>query len=107
LASHLSPPSFGVKAYEVGANNGLAAPDNIPPTSRLEPTGQPSSPSKFEPEEYRNAKKQLKRAVLEFYRGVEYLHNYRVRTRIITQQDRNSWLLDPELDWIPKSVEEV
>lgn len=78
LASHLSPPSFGGKAYEVGANNGLAAPDNIPPTSRLEPTGQPSSPSKFEPEEYRNAKKQLKRAVLEFYRGVEYLHNYRI-----------------------------
>ncbi|KAI0760362.1 SPX domain-containing protein [Fomes fomentarius] len=33
---------------------------------------------KYDPEEYQHAKKQLKKAVLECYRGLEVLNNYRV-----------------------------
>jgi hypothetical protein len=84
LAAHLSPPPFGWKAHEEGAHNGLTAPDgDAPSTSRHGPSRQPSPQPKFDPEDYQNAKKKLKRAVLEFYRGVEYLHNYRVRSRFV------------------------
>jgi hypothetical protein len=33
----------------------------------------------LDPEEYHHARKKLQRAVLEFYRGLELLNNYRVR----------------------------
>ncbi|TFY63335.1 hypothetical protein EVG20_g6362 [Dentipellis fragilis] len=40
--------------------------------------GSASPRQKFDPEDYQYARKKLKQAVLEFYRGLEVLNNYRI-----------------------------
>ncbi|KAI0052146.1 hypothetical protein FA95DRAFT_59195 [Auriscalpium vulgare] len=44
------------------------------------PKEKPGPRKVYNPEEYHHARKTLKRAVLEHYRGLEVLNNYRVRT---------------------------
>ncbi|KAI0701367.1 SPX domain-containing protein [Cytidiella melzeri] len=46
-------------------------------TNKLGPQTHPNGASKYDPDEYVHAKKSLKKAVLECYRGLEVLENYR------------------------------
>ncbi|KAH7923429.1 SPX-domain-containing protein [Leucogyrophana mollusca] len=48
---------------------GTATPRHIPGAS---------TPPKHDPQEYQHAKKKLKKAVVEYYRGLEVLNNYRI-----------------------------
>ncbi|CCA74266.1 related to putative phosphate transporter 1 [Serendipita indica DSM 11827] len=79
LAAQLSPPQF----LKPAPKDVLGAGDHNPlaPSSSRQPgisrSGSPN-PNHLDPDEYHNAKKKLKKAVLEFYRGIEYLHNYRI-----------------------------
>lgn len=61
---HLSPPTFKLHGEVHGVNDGASTSRSPDPISR-----PPSpSPARRDPEEYADAKKKLKRAVLEFYR---------------------------------------
>ncbi|PVF97400.1 SPX-domain-containing protein [Serendipita vermifera] len=90
LAIHLSPPMPWKQP--ISSNNEDAVD---PSTSRGNAGRSSSQPAKYDPDDYQEAKKKLKKAVLEFYRqccllylnigtdttayrGVEYLHNYRI-----------------------------
>ncbi|KAJ8503472.1 hypothetical protein ONZ45_g10826 [Pleurotus djamor] len=65
------------------ASNQHASSSTHPDVGRLtEPSQgretQPGTPRELDPEEYHHAKKKLKRAVIEHYRGLEALKNYRI-----------------------------
>ncbi|KAG8807091.1 hypothetical protein FRC17_004659 [Serendipita sp. 399] len=74
MAAHIVPQTLS-RAYHVDEASPQAS-EPAPSTSRQ----RAASPhaSRLDPEEYQNAKKGLKRVMLEFYRGVEYLSNYRI-----------------------------
>lgn len=59
------------------ATDGFRSRRNSNETARPHGKG-PSYAHALDPDEYQNAKKKLNKAVLEHYRGLETLHNYRV-----------------------------
>ncbi|PBK68704.1 EXS-domain-containing protein, partial [Armillaria solidipes] len=59
------------------AKDGFRSRRNSNETARPHGKG-PSYAHALDPDEYQNAKKKLNKAVLEHYRGLETLHNYRV-----------------------------
>jgi hypothetical protein len=69
LATHISRPNLTWISRDDDAHARPRALDGIAPsTSRPDQNRQESPRPKFDPEEYQNAKKKLKRAILEFYR---------------------------------------
>ncbi|KAI5834222.1 hypothetical protein K523DRAFT_231066, partial [Schizophyllum commune Tattone D] len=63
--------------------------DRLPPSPPATPVERSSTPQPrrrvmLDPDEYQHAKKRLKKAVLEHYRALQMLHNYRVRASFFT-----------------------
>ncbi|KIM22136.1 hypothetical protein M408DRAFT_18233 [Serendipita vermifera MAFF 305830] len=78
LAAHLSPSRMPWALGHKDDHDDTVGPGPTQSTSRPGVSRQGSPQPRFDPDEYQNAKKKLKKAVLEFYRGIEYLHNYRI-----------------------------
>ena len=74
LAAHFSPPRFGWKAGNGDNNEDITGPGLAQSTSRPGLSRQASPQPRFDPDEYQDAKKKLKKAVLEFYRWVAACH---------------------------------
>ncbi|ESK90170.1 signal transduction protein [Moniliophthora roreri MCA 2997] len=66
--------NIGSSSKKTGKND-QSPPSGSHPESGNDRNGKGHT---LDPDEYRNAKKKLKKAVLEHYRGLELLHNYRV-----------------------------
>ncbi|KAG8819078.1 hypothetical protein FRC19_010139 [Serendipita sp. 401] len=76
MAAHIVPQSLGLNHPATEEDQQLHR--LTPSTSQQGGRNASPHPTKFDPDEYHNAKKRLKKALLEFYRGVEYLSNYRI-----------------------------
>ena len=58
----------------------------------------------LDPDEYQHAKKRLKKAVLEHYRALQMLHNYRVRSRLTCDMPPADESPDLERYWVQEGA---
>ncbi|CAE7131077.1 unnamed protein product [Rhizoctonia solani] len=76
LLDSINIPSVPIAGQTNAAKSGDTSAKTETPLSN--PQTHISSSLAHDPDAYRRAKKKLKKAVLEFYRGLEFLQNYRI-----------------------------